>query len=324
MTIRCIIAVCLGIAVGACDGCESESAGTTNLNAPSTEPSRAVTEDGYEVVLSSQQARARREREEERARRAEEQLTREPNSPDPLAGREFTLEQAVEGLPLDGQLVVEIGTELGVIFCDLEADKAPKTVANFIGLARGLRPWWDPRAGEWVTRPLYRDTHFYRVVPDYLVQAGDVLDDGTGRVGYAIPDEIHESLRLHDRAGLLAMASQTPNENGGQWFITDGPASELDGGYTIFGECQPLDVISRIARVPQTGSDDNRPVDLVAINRVLIRRVAGGAEQARPTPPQTRPGFETDMVNRQASPGPSELDRQIELRRQQADDGHMH
>ena len=112
------------------------------------------------------------------------------------------------------------------------------TVANFIGLARGLRPWWDARAGEWVRRPYYTGLIFHRVIPGYMVQSGDYLADGTGTVGYTIDDE-GDDTGTHDRAGQLAMANADGEDTAGaQFFITDGPAPELDDdGYTVFGQC---------------------------------------------------------------------------------------
>jgi peptidyl-prolyl cis-trans isomerase A (cyclophilin A) len=239
--------------------------------------------------------------------RDDERLIREPNTPDPEAG-EFSLEEAVAGLPIDGSLVAEIGTDFGTVFCDLYADRVPHTVANFVGLARGLRPWWDARGGEWVRRPYYRGLTFHRVIPGYLVQGGDYLGDGTGTVGYTIPDEPHDTL-AHDRAGQLAMANhEGPDTSGAQFFFTDGPAPQLDGqGYTIFGQCRPQHVISQLARVPQRADSGNRPLTDISITRVIIRRVEGGAQAAMPTPPIPAVGNEEPA--RGASPDPSSLHR---------------
>jgi len=234
---------------------------------------------------------------------------REPTLPDPAHGT-FTLEQAIVGMPVDGTLVAEIGTDLGTVFCDLYADKTPNTVANFIGLARGNRPWWDARAGAWVSRPYYRETFFHRVIPGYMIQGGDYLGDGTGTIGYEIPDELDPTLR-HDRAGQLCMANTAPNKNGGQFFITDGPAPQLDADhtFTIFGQCRPVDIIAHIARVPQDGTDANRPLTPVGIARLFIRRVVGGAANATRTLPQRPPDDQVEGPGRNASPDPSELNQ---------------
>jgi len=308
-----------GIACGDDDGEEegAERAGRTVTPGVSGEVAR--TEDGYDIVFSNPSAAGRAaderraaERERQRAR-AEEELVREPNAPDPHDGA-FTLEEAVVGMPVDGQLVAEINTDLGTIFCDLHADRAPNTVANFIGLTRGIRKWWDARAGAWVEEPAYRMTKISRVVPNFMIQAGDYLGDGSGTVGYTIDDEIHETLQLHDRAGQLCMAPTEANENGAQFFITDGPATHLDGSYTIFGQCRPEDIIANIARVPQGGAPDNAPLTDVVIERILIRRVEGGAANARRSQPRLPEGYDPETPARGASPGPTELRNQREER----------
>lgn len=279
---------------------------------PGHRPGEAVSQDGYRIVFGDTRAPGTptpSHEGEQAEQRAREHLVREPSTPDPQHGP-FTLDDAVVNMPIDGQLVVEIGTDLGVMECDLYADKAPHTVANFIGLARGLRPWWDARAGVWQTHhPYYRDTKFHRVIPGYLIQGGDYLGDGTGTIGYEIPDEPHADLR-HDRAGLLCMASLNgPNHNGAQFFITDGPAPQLDtaGGATIFGHCEHAEVASRIARVAQTGAPDNRPRTPIYITRLTIRRVPGGAAAAE----VTRPTDPDPYVEQHASPGPSELRQEM-------------
>lgn len=285
--------------VAGCEGCENTDTGadetTRSVAAPETENPRV---EGYEVISAKRRPGPRATE----GPAPEEHLVREPTTPDPLNGT-FTLEDAVVGLGTDGTLVAEINTDLGTIMCDLDAERTPNAVANFIGLATGRRTWWDPRAGSWRGRPLYNRSSFFRVIPDFGIQAGDVLDDGTGTVGYTIPDEPIEGMR-HDRAGQLCMASFGVNENGGQFFITDGPAPQLDADtqYTIFGQCQQTEVIERIARVPQ--GDDNHPRTRVEVIRVLIRRVQGGAAVAQRSAP-TAPEGPTEP--RGASPGPSEL-----------------
>lgn len=247
------------------------------------------TVDGVEIVMANpSQAPADLSKRGPAADPAiEPNLVREPTTPDPLAGQ-YTLEQAVQGLGTDGGLVAEIGTDFGTLFCDLYADRAPRTVANFIGLVRGQRPFWDARAGSWVQRPYYRGTPFHRVIPGYLIQGGDYLGDGSGTVGYTIPDELHESLR-HDRAGQLCMANDQPNKGGAQFFITDGAAARLDGSYTIFGQCRPTDLVSQIARVPQVGAPTNRPLTPIVITRMNVRRVRGGAAAATVSLPALPP-----------------------------------
>lgn len=202
--------------------------------------------------------------------RGDERLTALPTEEDPEAG-EFTLDEALEGLEGEGDPTAEIRTRLGTLTCELYDHRAPATVANFVGLARGERPWWDARKGEWVEDRYYDGTTFHRVIPGFMIQGGDYMGTGSGEVGYTIRDELHPELK-HDRAGLLCMANRGPHTNAAQFFITDGPAPHLDRSYTIFGECEPTELVSKIAAVPQSGPPDNRPEDPVEIERVTIQR----------------------------------------------------
>lgn len=178
----------------------------------------------------------------------------------------ITLEQATEGLPPGKTLSADIKTSLGTLSCELFADKAPVTVANFVGLARGKRPF--KVRGEWVKRPGYDGTTFHRVVKGFMIQGGDPLGNGTGEPGYVIPDEIWEGSK-HDKRGLLCMANRGKNTNGMQFFITDAAAPHLDGGYTIFGSCGPDETIEKLASVPTRG---DRALDPPKIEQVSIRR----------------------------------------------------
>ncbi len=218
-----------------------------------------------------------------------------PDSPDPHAGK-FTLPEALKGLKGKGSLVATIATSLGDMQCDLFDDKAPITVANFVGLARGLRKFWDGKA--WVGRPYYDGLTFHRVIPGFMIQGGDLGGDGGGHMWYQIPDEVSPSL-THDKAGLLCMANRGPNTNEAQFFITETAAPHLDGSYTIFGRCKQTDVVYRIARVPQSGPPDNRPLTPVRIDHVTIARAEGGAaamsaptdsDNGAPVPRNTVPG----------------------------------
>lgn len=190
-----------------------------------------------------------------------------PKSPDDPLGGKFTLEEAVAGLPSEGKLVALMKTSLGTLSCELFEDKAPITVANFVGLARGLRPFKDA-SGEWVKRPGYDGTTFHRVIKGFMIQGGDPKGTGAGEPGYVIPDEIWPGAK-HDERGLLCMANRGPNTNGMQFFILDGPAPHLDGGYTIFGKCSPPEVIEKIASTKTRG---DRAIDPPRIESVTIER----------------------------------------------------
>jgi peptidyl-prolyl cis-trans isomerase A (cyclophilin A) len=195
-----------------------------------------------------------------------------PTSPDPL-GNKFPLAEATAGLPGKGDLRAKIQTDQGELSCTLYADKAPFTVANFVGLARGLRPFWDARDAAWVKRPLYDGTTFHRTIPDFMIQGGDHLGDGTGEVGYNLQDEIWQGM-VHDRAGLLCMANRGPNTNGGQFFITDAATPHLTrmGTYTVFGACSPIEVVHRIAQQPHSNPFSERPDKPIGIRKVTIAR----------------------------------------------------
>jgi peptidyl-prolyl cis-trans isomerase A (cyclophilin A) len=189
-----------------------------------------------------------------------------PSEDDPLKGK-WTLEEATKGLPAGKELSAALETDLGTLTCKLFDDKAPLTVANFIGLARGTRPWKTPE-GKWEKKPAYDGTIFHRIIKGFMIQGGDAKKNGTGEAGYVIPDEVWEDAN-HDRAGLLCMANRGKNTNSAQFFITDAAAHHLDGGYTIFGECGPEELVHKLASVEVRGE---RPAAPPAIKSVKISR----------------------------------------------------
>ncbi len=139
-------------------------------------------------------------------------------------------------------------TSAGDITVQLWPDRAPKTVENFVGLAEGTLEWTDPVSKGKVKRPLYDGTVFHRVIPEFMIQGGDPLGNGTGGPGFRFADEIHADNRF-DRPGLLAMANAGPGTNGSQFFITEVPTPHLNRGHTIFGEVvKGAELISKIAR----------------------------------------------------------------------------
>jgi peptidyl-prolyl cis-trans isomerase A (cyclophilin A) len=190
--------------------------------------------------------------------------------PDPHKGS-YTLAEATKELTGKGPIVASIETSIGTLQCKLFDDKAPLTVANFIGLATGKRAWKDPSSDEWVNRPAYDGTTFHRIIKGFMIQGGDPKGNGSGEPGYTIKDEIWEGAK-HDRPGLLCMANRGPNTNGAQFFITDAAAAHLTkaGTYTIFGECAPVDTVHQIANV-ETGPMD-RPNKPVTINKITVTR----------------------------------------------------
>ncbi|MFW5967138.1 MAG: peptidylprolyl isomerase [Persicimonas sp.] len=186
--------------------------------------------------------------------------------PGPGALDDFT--ERVDG---SGRLVATIATDLGDIECVLYEERAPRTVANFVGLATGQKAWRDPETDELrEERPFYDDVIFHRVIPDFLVQAGDRTGSGSEGAGYTIPDEIDPTLS-HDRAGVLSMANKgKPDSASSQWFITLQPAEHLDGRHAIFGQCSDLEVVEEIAASPTDTA--NRPSDPPEIEQIEFER----------------------------------------------------
>jgi len=186
-----------------------------------------------------------------------------PSPDDPLKGQ-WTLEDATKGLGEGKTLKADIETDLGTLSCTLLPDKAPITVANFVGLARGIRPW-KTADGKWEKKPAYDGTIFHRVIKGFMIQGGDPLHkNGGGETGYVIPDEIWEDAN-HDRPGLLCMANRGKNTNSAQFFITDAAAAHLDNGYTIFGECGPEELVHKIAGVEVKGETPAKPPTIKTI-----------------------------------------------------------
>jgi peptidyl-prolyl cis-trans isomerase A (cyclophilin A) len=177
----------------------------------------------------------------------------------------------------EGPLVATIKTSLGELHCTLAEKDAPVTVANFVGLARGLHAWTDPKTNAGVKRPFYDGLVFHRVMPDFMIQGGDPLGTGEGGPGYDFKTEVTEKLK-HDKAGTLSMANAGPDTNGSQFFITDRATPNLDGGYNVFGYCDEKDVVAKIARVDTqfgpTGEKSQPVGDPPKIESITIARGA--------------------------------------------------
>ena len=173
---------------------------------------------------------------------------------------------------MSNDLYATLSTSAGDIRIKLFPDHAPKTVANFVGLAEGTQEWIDPQSRTKVTRPLYDGTVFHRVIPNFMIQGGDPLGNGRGGPGYQFRDEFHPELAF-SKPYLLAMANSGPNTNGSQFFITVAPTDWLNFKHTIFGEVADEEskaVVDAIATTP-TGPQD-RPVSDVTITSVTIER----------------------------------------------------
>jgi cyclophilin family peptidyl-prolyl cis-trans isomerase len=179
-------------------------------------------------------------------------------------------------------------TSAGDISCVLFKDKAPITVDNFIGLATGKKEWTNPITHNKKTNtPMYDGTIFHRVIPDFMIQGGDPGGNGNGDIGFTIPDEFRSDLRF-DKPGRLAMANTgQPHTGAGQFFITEVPTPHLNGKHTIFGQCDNIELVKHIARVP-SDPNTNKPFSPVRIKKVEIVEAGAapaGAKKAEPAKP---------------------------------------
>jgi len=170
-------------------------------------------------------------------------------------------------LPGDGPLTATIATSMGAIHCELAPDKAPMTVANFVGLARGVHTWMDPKTHQPANRPFYDGLTFHRVIPEFMIQGGDPQGTGTGGPGYQFGEEL---VLKHDKPGALSMANAGKGTNGSQFFITEVPTPQLDTKHTVFGYCKEIDLVKQIARV-KTGPND-KPEQPVTIQSITITK----------------------------------------------------
>jgi cyclophilin family peptidyl-prolyl cis-trans isomerase len=150
------------------------------------------------------------------------------------------------------QYTARFKTERGDLVVELYADRAPRTVENFVNLAR---------AG------FYDGTTFHRVISGFMAQGGDPTGTGTGGPGYQFDDEFHPSLR-HDGPGILSMANAGAGTNGSQFFITYGPTPHLDDRHSVFGKVtEGLDVLRSIReRDPQRDRQPGDRIDTIEIS----------------------------------------------------------
>ena len=178
-------------------------------------------------------------------------------------------------------IVATIDTSQGSLHCTLYDEKAPMTVANFIGLATGQKAWVDPKSGKTVKgKPFYDGLTFHRVIPGFMIQGGDPLGAGTGGPGYTFGDEPHPELR--NVPGTLAMANAGPRTNGSQFFVNEVRSTHLDGKHTVFGQCREVELVTKIANVARDAGD--RPTPPVVIRRISISR-----STTAPPPPEIGP-----------------------------------
>ncbi len=175
-----------------------------------------------------------------------------------------------------------INTTAGKLTCTLFPEKAPIGVANFVGLSKGTKDWVSPVDGQKKHNvPLYDGTIFHRVIPDFMIQGGDAKGDGTGDPGYKFKNETSPDLAF-DRPGRLAYANAGPDTNGSQFFITEVPYPSLNGGYTLFGQCDDasVELVKKIARMPRDSHDlPYVPVKIthITITGMGVHHAAGAA-----------------------------------------------
>ncbi len=145
-------------------------------------------------------------------------------------------------------------TSEGNFEIELFADKAPKTVKNFLTLAQ---------------KGFYDGLIFHRVIDGFMIQGGDPVGNGTGGPGYTIDDEFHPDLK-HDSEGILSMANAGPNTGGSQFFITLDKTPWLDGHHAVFGKViNGMEVVRAIGKTQTDFAD--RPVEDVIMKKVTIK-----------------------------------------------------
>ncbi len=188
--------------------------------------------------------------------------------------------KAVTHVPRASGPIAVIDTTAGKMKCELFPDVAPIGVANFIGLANGTKDWKSPVTGNKKHGvPLYDGTIFHRVIPEFMIQGGDPAGSGAGDPGYVFKNETSPAVKF-DRPGRLAYANAGPGTNGSQFFITEVPYPSLNGGYTIFGQCDDAAValVKQIARMGKDGND--RPYRPVKINHISVTQSIAAAKPA--------------------------------------------
>jgi cyclophilin family peptidyl-prolyl cis-trans isomerase len=174
-------------------------------------------------------------------------------------------------------IFADFTTSMGSFTCQLDYTNAPRTVANFIGLATGQRAWLDLPSGRARTNAFYNGLIFHRVIAGFMNQGGSPNGTGSDGPGYVFTDEFSPQL-VFDRFGVLAMANSGTNSNGAQFFITVAPFTSGNNTYSIFGQVVAgSNVVYAINHVT-TGAND-KPLTNVVMQQVNIRR-EGAAAQA--------------------------------------------
>jgi peptidyl-prolyl cis-trans isomerase A (cyclophilin A) len=179
------------------------------------------------------------------------------------------------GLVAGEEMWAKFETTMGEILCKLEPEKAPLTVANFVGLAEGTKGFKHPKTNQQMTdTPYYDGVIFHRVIPGFMIQTGDPTGTGRGGPGFTIQDEFHPDLR--HKPGTLSMANVgRPNSGGGQFFITEVATAHLDDKHSVFGYCDPLALVTKMTKVEKAKSKRgpaSRPLKDIVITKLSIHR----------------------------------------------------
>jgi len=176
-------------------------------------------------------------------------------------------------------------TDKGNISCKLFEAEAPLTVRTMVGLAIGKLSYVHPETKQTERKKFFDGLIFDRVIPGVMIQGGDLLGTGVGHPegpGFPYKSEIAPSLKF-DTPGRLAMANSGPDTNDTHFFITEAPYPAFNGKYTIWGQCENVDIVKAIARVPRDPGDT--PVTPLHVQRVVIERVGSAPADA----PEAKP-----------------------------------
>ncbi len=180
---------------------------------------------------------------------------------------------------MENGLYARLHTSKGTITLNLEFEKTPGTVGNFVALAEGhLENSAKPQG-----KPYYDGLKFHRVIADFMIQGGCPLGTGTGNPGYQFDDEFHPSLK-HNKAGILSMANAGPGTNGSQFFITHTATPWLDGKHTVFGQVtEGQDIVNTIQQgdIIETVEIVRIGTDAEKFNAIEAFRVFEGEREKR-------------------------------------------
>lgn len=181
--------------------------------------------------------------------------------------------------PYPPGLYARIVTSLGTITAQLFEKETPKTVQNFIGLARGTEGWLDPKTKKPTREPLYQNLIFHRVIPVFMIQTGDPTETGAHNCGFTIPDEPVSSLKF-DKPGRLAMANAGPGTAACQFFITEDKYPSGNGHYTIFGQVvEGQALVTKISHVVRDPND--KPLLPTKLIKITFLRMPGDDTPAK-------------------------------------------